>query len=67
MHLVRTFKTVELFKVPLRKGISLRMDGRIKRLKKRQDVKKLTWLLAHLIKAVSLSLLNSSDNKEILI
>lgn len=34
MHLVRTFKTVELFKVPLCKGISLRMDGRIKRLKK---------------------------------
>lgn len=39
MHLVRTFKTVELFKVSLRKGTSLRMDGRIKRLKKRQDVK----------------------------
>lgn len=29
MHLVRTFKTVELFKVPLCEGISLRKDGRI--------------------------------------
>lgn len=29
MHLVRTFKTVEPFKVPLREGISLRMDGMI--------------------------------------
>lgn len=29
MHLVRTFKTVELFKVPLCEGISLRMDGMI--------------------------------------
>lgn len=34
MHLVRTFKTVELFKVPLCEGISLRMDGMIKRWKK---------------------------------
>lgn len=42
MHLVRTFKTVELFKVPLCEGISLRMDGRIKRLKK-VGCHKLTW------------------------
>lgn len=34
MHLVRTFKTVDLFKVPLREGIFLGMDGMIRRLKK---------------------------------
>lgn len=34
MHLVRTFKTVELFKVPLCVGISLSMDGMMKRWKK---------------------------------
>lgn len=36
MHLVRTFKTVELFKVPLREGVSPRMDGMIKRLKNKK-------------------------------
>lgn len=39
MHLVRTFKTVDLFKVPLCEGIFLRMDGMIKGLKKSQDVR----------------------------
>lgn len=34
MHLVRTFKTVELFKFPLCEGICLRTDGRIEMLKK---------------------------------
>lgn len=46
MHLVRTFKTVELFKVPLCEGISLRMDGMIeKRLKKKKKAgcQNVTW------------------------
>lgn len=35
MHLVRTFKTVDLFKVPLCEGNFLRMDGMIEGLEKK--------------------------------
>lgn len=37
MHLVRTFKTVDLFKVPLCEGIFLRMDGMIEGLEKKKS------------------------------
>lgn len=71
MHLVRTFKTVELFKFPLCQGICLRTDGRIemlKKKKKRWDVRNQHGKLAHIIiKAVSLSSVNSSSNKTNLI
>lgn len=58
MHLVRTFKTVELFKVPLCEGISLRMDGMIKRLKnKKGRMRELNLVeLAHTKKRLSVFL-----------
>lgn len=53
MHLVRTFKTVELFKDPLCEVIYSEWTE-IKEMVKMQDIR--TWSLAHTMKAVSLSL-----------
>lgn len=44
MHLVRTFKTVELCEVPLCEGLSLRTDGMIeKRLERKAGCQNVTW------------------------
>lgn len=48
MHLVRTFKTVDLLKVPLCEGIFLRMDGMIEGLEKKVRMSELEVVNWHI-------------------